>query len=242
MRRVVILAGGTGTRLRPFTTVLPKPLMPIADRPILDIVIRQLARFGFQRITIASGYLSELIEAFFRDGSAYGVHIDYHIERKPLGTAGALASIDSLDSESSFLVMNGDVLTDLDYRELSNAHIASDAMATIATHRKSVEVSLGVMDFDDPAEPTRLTGYTEKPSYHYRVSMGVYCFSKVVLSYVEPDVYLDFPDLILRLLADGKIVRGYPFDGYWMDIGRHEDYEQAADEFEQHRAALLPAE
>jgi NDP-mannose synthase len=238
--RVIILAGGPGTRLRPFTTVLPKPLMPIADRPILDIVVRQLGHQGFDRITIASGYLAELLEAFFRDGSSYGVSIDYHVEREPLGTIGALGLIDGLHSTDPFLVMNGDVLTDLDYRDVVESHISSGATATIATHRRTVEVSLGVMQFDDAGDPLRLTGFVEKPTYHYDVSMGVYCFSPDVLAYIEPNVALDLPGLVDRLLADGRTVRGFPFAGYWMDIGRHEDYQQASDEFEEHRSRLLP--
>ena len=240
--RVVILAGGPGTRLRPFTTVLPKPLMPIGDRPILDIVVRQLRHQGFERITIASGYLAELLEAFFRDGSAYGIPIDYHVEREPLGTVGALALIEGLDSTDAFLVMNGDVLTDLDYRRLVDAHNASGAAATIATHQRTVEVSLGVMQFEDAEDTDRLTGFVEKPTYEYSVSMGVYCFSPEAIRFIEPDVALDLPDLVGRMLADGQVVRGYPFAGYWMDIGRHEDYQQASDEFEEHRSRLLPDE
>ena len=240
MNRAVIFAGGPGTRLRPFTTVLPKPLMPVGDRPILDIVIRQLARHGFERITIASGYLSELIEAFFRDGTNYGVSIDYHIERERLGTVGALGVIENLRAEDAFLVMNGDILTDLDYRAFVDAHLASGAAATIATHKKSVEVSLGVMKFDDSDDPARLTGFIEKPTYHYEVSMGVYCFSNVVLDHVTPDMPLDFPDLVGSLLAQKRSVRGHRFDGYWMDIGRHEDYQEAVEEFEQFRSRLLP--
>jgi NDP-mannose synthase len=240
MNRAVIFAGGPGTRLRPFTTVLPKPLMPVGDRPILDIVITQLARHGFTRITIASGYLSELIEAFFRDGTAYGVAIDYHIERERLGTVGALALIDDLHDEEQFLVMNGDILTDLDYRMFVEAHRDAGVAATIATHQKSVEVSLGVMKFDDPEDATRLTHFIEKPTYHYEVSMGVYCFSREVLEFVERDVPLDFPDLMTTLLANGRTVRGHRFGGYWMDIGRHEDYQDAIDEFEEYRSRLLP--
>ena len=240
MTRAVIFAGGPGTRLRPFTTVLPKPLMPVGDRPILDIVIRQLARHGFGRITIASGYLSELIEAFFRDGASYGIPIDYQIERERLGTVGALALIEDLRVEESFLVMNGDILTDLDYRTFVETHRASGAAATIATHKKSVEVSLGVMKFEDADDDARLTDFIEKPTYHYEVSMGVYCFSREVLDFVEPNVPLDFPDLMRSLLDDGRTVRGYRFDGYWMDIGRHEDYQDAVDEFEQYRSRLLP--
>jgi NDP-sugar pyrophosphorylase family protein len=214
--------------------------MPVGDRPILDIVVRQLKHHGFERITIASGYLSELLEAFFRDGSQYGVSIDYHIERERLGTVGALASIDGLADESAFLVMNGDVLSDIDYTSVFESHRASGAVATIATHERSVQVSLGVMRFEDERDATRLTGYIEKPTYHYRVSMGVYCFAPEALSYVQRGAYLDLPTLIERLITDSKTVRGYPFDGYWMDIGRHEDYEQAIEEFDAHRDQLLP--
>src|SRR6516162_5673913 len=145
MRRAVILAGGLGTRLRPYTTILPKPLMPVGDRPILDIVVRQLAQAQFDRVTIATGYLSELIEAFFGDGSRHGIPIDYYREAVPLGTVGALSLIDGLTE--SFLVMNGDVLTDLDYGALLDRHRTGGQAATIAAHRRHVQISLGVMHF-----------------------------------------------------------------------------------------------
>ena len=151
MRRVIIMAGGEGARLRPYTAVLPKPLMPIGDRPVLDIVIRQLRAAGFGRVTIATGYLAELIEAFFRDGESYGVPIDYFRERKPLGTVGALALLDGLDAP--FLVMNGDVLTDMDYTAMFEHHIASGAAATIASTLRHVNITLGVMEFEDGGAP-----------------------------------------------------------------------------------------
>jgi len=235
----VILAGGLGTRLRPYTTVLPKPLMPVGDRPILDIVIRQLARAGFERITIATGYLAELIEAFFRDGESYGVKIDYFREREPLGTVGALALIEGLHEEH-VLVMNGDVLTDVDYAALLERHRDSEAVATIATKTRHVKISLGVLRFGDDGDPTRLTGYDEKPEIDYTASMGVYCFAPRALSFIEPGERLDFPDLILRLIAAGEVVRAWPSDDYWLDIGRHDDYEQALEEFESVRDRLIP--
>ena len=238
MRRAVILAGGKGTRLRPYTTVLPKPLMPVGDRPILDVVIRQLRARDFDRITISTGYLAELIEAFFRDGSAHGIPVDYVREDEPLGTAGALSLVDGLDED--FLVMNGDVLTDLDYGRLLDDHRASDAVATIATHSRTIEISLGVLAFDDHADDTRLTGYYEKPRIDYEASMGVYCFSPRVLEHVERGKRLDFPDLILRLVAAGETVRAWRSDDFWLDIGRHDDYEQAQEEFERLRHRLLP--
>jgi NDP-mannose synthase len=240
MRRAIIMAGGEGARLRPYTTVLPKPLMPIGDRPVLDIVIRQLRRAKFERITIATGYLAELIEAFFRDGKVYDVPIDYFREREPLGTVGALALVEDLDEP--FLVMNGDVLTDMDYTALFEHHVASGAAVTVAAPRRHVNISLGVMEFGNPATPERLTHYIEKPTLSYEVSMGVYCFAPRVLDHIEPNVRLDFPDLILRLLALGERVNAWRPDVYWLDLGRHDDYEQAMQDFESVRHRLLPGE
>jgi NDP-sugar pyrophosphorylase family protein len=241
MKRAVILAGGEGTRLRPYTTVLPKPLMPIGDRPVLDIVVRQLKRHGFERITIATGYLAELIEAFFRDGESYGIPIDYFREREPLGTVGALALIEGLAGDD-VLVMNGDVLTDIDYGALLERHRAGDAAATIATKQREIQVSLGVLRFADTEDPTRLTGYDEKPKIDYIASMGVYCFAPRALERIVPGERLDFPDLVLRLIAAGEIVRSWESEDYWLDIGRHDDYEQAQEEFESVRERLLPGE
>jgi NDP-sugar pyrophosphorylase family protein len=241
MRRAVILAGGEGVRLRPYTSVLPKPLMPIGDRPVLDIVVRQLKAHGFDRITLATGYLAELIEVFFRDGSAYGIPIDYYREHEPLGTVGALALIDGL-ADDDVLVMNGDVLTDMDYGALLERHRAGDSVATIATKVRNVQVSLGVLRFDDERDSTRLTGYDEKPAIDYTASMGVYCFAPRALAYIDPGERIDFPDLILRLIAAGEVVRSWPSEDYWLDIGRHEDYELAQDEFESVRERLIPPE
>jgi NDP-sugar pyrophosphorylase family protein len=240
MPRAIIMAGGEGTRLRPYTAVLPKPLMPIGDRPVLDIVIRQLRRANFERITIATGYLAELIEAFFRDGKVYDVSIDYFREYAPLGTVGALALIDGLDEP--FLVMNGDVLTDMDYTALLEHHVASGAAVTVAATQRHVNISLGVMEFGDAEAPERLTHYIEKPTLSYEVSMGVYCFAPRVLAHIEPNVRLDFPDLILRLLALGERVEAWRPEAYWLDLGRHDDYEQAMEEFESVRHRLLPGE
>jgi NDP-sugar pyrophosphorylase family protein len=239
LKRAVILAGGEGTRLRPYTTVLPKPLMPIGDRPVLDIVVRQLKAHGIERITMATGYLAELIEAFFRDGSSYGVSIDYYREHEPLGTVGALALIEGL-ADDDVLVMNGDVLTDMDYGALLNRHRESGAAATIATKLRHVQISLGVLRFGEDSDPTRLTGYDEKPAIDFTASMGVYCFAPRALSFIKPGERLDFPDLILRLIAAGEVVRAWPSDDYWLDIGRHEDYEQAQEEFAAVRDRLIP--
>jgi NDP-sugar pyrophosphorylase family protein len=240
MRRAVILAGGLGTRLRPYTTVLPKPLMPVGDRPVLDIVIRQLKAHGFERVTIATGYLAELIEAFFRGGESYEIPIDYFREEQPLGTVGALALIEDLTEP--FLVMNGDVLTDIDYGAFLDDHIASDATATIATTHRDVQISLGVLQFGDDGDITRLTGYIEKPKVAYECSMGVYAFDPAVIEQIDAGKRLDFPELILRLIDAGKVVRAWRSDDYWLDIGRHDDYEQAMEEFERMRDRLIPDE
>jgi NDP-sugar pyrophosphorylase family protein len=226
-------------RLRPYTTVLPKPLMPVGDRPILDVIVRQLRQQGFERLTIVTGHLAELIEAFFGDGERFGIPIDYFREDEPLGTVGALALLDDLDED--FLVMNGDVLTDLPYGEFLAGHSASGAAASIAAHKREVQVSLGVLQFEDGSEPDRLTGYIEKPTYDYEVSMGVYAFSPRAVELIEPNERLDFPDLVLRLVDAGEVVRARRSeDVYWLDIGRHDDYETAMDEFGQMRERLLP--
>ncbi len=238
MRRAVILAGGLGTRLRPYTTVLPKPLMPVGDRPILDVVIRQLARAQFDRVTIATGYLAELIEAFFGNGSRHGIPIDYFREEEPLGTVGALRRIEGLNEH--FLVMNGDVLTDLDYRALLDLHGAGGQALTIAAVRREVQISLGVMHFAAQDDGDLVTGYSEKPTFDFEVSMGVYCFAPRAIDLIGPGERLDFPDLVLRLIAAGESVKAWRSDGYWRDIGRPDDYEQAQDEFEARRHQFLP--
>ncbi len=237
MPRAVILAGGQGTRLRPYTAVLPKPLLPIGDRPVLDIVLHQLSAAGFGRVTVATGYLAELIETVLDHRNTYGVTIDYVREEEPLGTVGPLAMIEGLDEP--FLVMNGDVLTDLDYRKLLSDHVASGAIATIATTTRHIQVTLGVIECGDDTDADRLTGYVEKPRHAYDVSMGIYCFAPSVLEHIEPGVHFDLPDLVLTLIARGKVVRAWRSDDYWVDLGRPEDYERAINEFEEVRDRLL---
>jgi NDP-sugar pyrophosphorylase family protein len=230
----VILAGGKGTRLAPYTVAFPKPLMPLGDVPILEIVVRQLEHFGFDHVTMAVGHLSELIRAFFGDGSKYGLKIDYSREDRPLGTAGPLRRIPDLPE--SFLVMNGDLLTDLDYADLMRRHREQANDATIGVYRKQVKIDLGVLERDGDG---RITDYKEKPTLAYEVSMGVYAFSRGVLEHV-PDAYFDFPDLVLELIRRGRPIRGYAFDGLWLDIGRADDYGKAIETFERERKRFLP--
>lgn len=229
--RAVILAGGKGSRLGPYTTVLPKPLLPIGDRAILDVVIHQLRDLGFDDITLAVGHLAHLVRAVMGDGSKWGVSIDYQEENEPLGTVGPLADIDRLDD--SFLVMNGDVLTTLDYSDLMDLHRESGNLLTIASHRRVVRTDYGVLHVNGEAGRTRtVTGFEEKPEVPYVVSMGVYAMEPRALEYIEQGVNLDVPDLVLRLIDAGEQVGSYLFDGYWLDIGRPQDYERAIAEYE----------
>jgi NDP-sugar pyrophosphorylase family protein len=224
--RAVILAGGKGVRLAPLTEVIPKPLVPLGGMPIMEVVIRQLRAHGFRRITLAVGYLSDLIRAYFQDGAKWGVELDYSYESQPLGTAGPLALIKDLDE--TFLVMNADVLTNLDYQELLRYHRQHGGIATIAAYQREVKIDLGVIIADGDC---RIKDYVEKPTSTHLVSMGIYIFEPGVKDFIPPGAYLDFPDLVKLLLQAGQSVNYHLFSGYWLDIGRHEDYAQAAEGF-----------
>ena len=225
--RAVILAGGEGRRLQPYSTVLPKPLMPVGNAPILETVVKQLERDGFDRLTIAVGYLAQLLEAYFGDGSRFGVTIDYSFEDRPLGTVGPLTLVERPDDD--FLVMNGDILTNLSYARFMAAHKAKGAIASICVYQKDVPISLGVLDL---SENDDVIGYTEKPTHHYIASTGVYCFKPAVIEHIPKGRHFDLPELVLKLIAEGQKVWAYRFDGKWLDIGRPEDYEIATEEFE----------
>ena len=233
--RAVILAGGKGTRLAPYTTILPKPLMPIGDMPILEIVIRQLARHGFDDLTLAVGYLAELLMAYCGDGEKFGVKIGYSREDQPLGTAGPISLVPNLNK--TFLVMNGDLLTTIDYSAMLQYHCERKALATVACYQRDVKIDLGVIKADDD---NWVSDYIEKPTYHYTVSMGIYLFEPEILHYIPKDQRLDLPELVIKLMQDGKKVNVFNFDGYWLDIGRHDDYERAIEEFSQNKEKFLP--
>jgi NDP-mannose synthase len=225
-RRAIVLAGGRGSRLAPYTTVLPKPLMPVGSRPILEILLRQLGAAGLDDVTLAVGHLAHLVRAVVGDGSDQGVTVRYHDEEHALGTAGPLASIPDLDE--TFLMTNGDVLTTLDFRALVSAHEEAGNALTIATHRRSVRADYGVLYTDGAVGPThRVLDYEEKPELHYTVSMGVYVVEPAAVALLAPGQYCDLPDLVLALLADGAAVGSYPYDGYWLDIGREDDFRRA---------------
>ncbi len=233
--KAVILAGGKGTRLAPYTTILPKPLMPIGDMPIIEIVIRQLAQRGFFDISLAVGHLAELLMAYCGDGSKFGVQIKYSREEQPLGTAGPIALIPDLTE--TFLVMNGDLLTTLDYGDMYRYHKRRGAMATLAAYPREVKIDLGVIEFD---EENWVRDYIEKPIYNYHVSTGVYIFEPEVLDYLKPNQRLDLPELVMRLKKNHHPVNVYHFSGHWLDIGRPDDYSLAIQEFNDNRSSFLP--
>ena len=223
-RQAVILAGGKGTRLRPFTATLPKPLVPVGDYPIIEIVLRQLKHFGFKDIIISTGHLAELIEAYCGDGRRWGVKIRYVREDKPLSTAGALKLIRGL--QPRFLTINGDLLTTLDFGKLYDSHRGSDAVVAVCERLRTIDFGVVELDAED-----RLCAYTEKPSHRYLVSMGVNVFDRRVLRHIKPGESLGIPDLIRRITAGNGVVRGFRNKARWLDIGRPEDYETGQELF-----------
>jgi len=232
----VVLAGGRGTRLRPYTTILPKPLVPIGDEfSILEIVLRQLVHRGFGRATLAIGHQGALIQAVVGDGSQWGIEVDYTTENEPLGTIGPLVGIlDRLPEH--FLVLNGDVLTDLDYADVLRDHAQAGGSLTIATYQRQVDVDFGVLQVEGDV----VVGFEEKPKLGYSVSMGVYGLSRGTLASYPVGRPLGFDQLVLDLLGGGKRPHAYHFDGYWLDIGRPDDYDRANQDFATMRATLLP--
>lgn len=234
----VILAGGKGVRLRPYTTALPKPLVPIGDQhAILEIVMRQLAAAGFQSVTLAIGHLGHIIRAYVGNGSQWGLRVGYAVEDSPLGTMGPLLTMQDRLPEH-FLVMNGDILTDLDFAGVLKHHESSGAPLTIATYARQVKIDFGVLTSDSGS----ITGFQEKPSIDYRVSMGVYGVSRSALAKYTPGLPLGFDELVLDLLAAKTPPSAYEFGGYWLDIGRPDDYDRANAEFSTIRPVLMPFE
>ena len=216
--RAVILAGGKGTRLRPFTATLPKPLVPVGDRAILDVVLAQLRKAGVERVTIAVNHLAQLIMAYFGEGGRVGLKIDYSLEDKPLSTIAPLKLIKDLPE--NFFVMNGDVLSDLDFEKFQKFHADNDADITVATYERDSKIDFGVLQVD---ANRGIVGFEEKPSYHFSVSMGVYLVNRRLLEIVPDDTAFGFDDLMLACIAQGRRALSFPHSGYWLDIGRPDD-------------------
>ena len=228
--RAVILAGGQGTRLRPYTSILPKPLMPIGDRSILEVVIQQLRDCGIVDVTLCVGYLSHLIRAVFDSRADSTTAIRYVQEEDALGTAGPLRLVDGLDD--TFVVMNGDVLTTLDFAELIRYHKQQRNAVTIATRDRQIKIDYGVLHLASKVKNARITAFEEKPEVTSTVSMGIYVIEPWVLELIPKRRRFDFPDLIQLLLRQEHPVGAYRYDGMWFDIGRHEDYEEAVEAWE----------
>ncbi|PWK72885.1 sugar phosphate nucleotidyltransferase [Aminobacter sp. AP02] len=225
MTRAVILAGGRGTRLRPYTISLPKPLMPIVDQPILEIIIRQLVKAGFDRVTLAVNHQADILRAYFGDGSKWGVNIDYSLETEALGTMGPLKLISDLPDD--FLIMNGDILSDIDYAAFYGEHVDNHRLFSISAANRIQQIDYGVLQVKED----RLSSFEEKPSIPYLVSMGVYCMNRSILDRIPSGRPYGFDHLVLDMLASNLDATVRPHEGYWLDIGRPDDYQRAIDEW-----------
>ena len=221
--KAVILAGGKGTRLKPYSTIIPKPIVPVGDRAILEILIGRLKKFGITDLTICVNHLAELIMAYFGKGEKLGVNIKYSIEEKPLGTVAPIKLIKRLPE--NFIVMNGDLLTDLNFKEFYKKHLENNALMTIATYKRNSKIDFGVIDIDEGRSIVK--GFKEKPEYRLDVSMGVYILNRKVLENIPLNKKFGFDDLVLKMLQKGQEIKVYPYKGYWLDIGRPDDYEKA---------------
>ena len=224
--QAVILAGGKGRRLRPYTTVLPKPMMPIGEKPILGIIIEKLAQSGITDVIITVGYLAGIIQAYFGDGKKFGVNITYFVEKEPLGTAGCLSVIEDLQDE--FIVMNGDIFTSLDFNDLVAYHRRMGNPVTICSYKKEIQLTLGVLELAG----STVQDYIEKPRYTFDVSTGMYAMNRKVVGHIPKNQYFDFPTLIKRLIVAKEPISVYAFEGEWYDIGREEDYRAILEKFD----------
>ncbi|MCX6284549.1 MAG: sugar phosphate nucleotidyltransferase [Bacteroidetes bacterium] len=226
--KAVILAGGKGTRLKPYTTVIPKPLVPVGEKAIIDILIARLVKCGVDEVTICLNHFAEIIMAYLGNGSKFGLKINYSLEEEPLGTVAPIKLIENLPDD--FLVMNGDLLTDLDFRELYSKHTVQKALLTVSTYHRTTKIDFGVLELDK--DDNKVTGFREKPEYSFNVSMGVYAMNRKVLEYVPKNKPFGFDNLMLSLLEKQIPVNVFPYSGYWLDIGRPDDYEKANEDLQ----------
>jgi NDP-mannose synthase len=234
----VLLAGGRGTRLKPYTTFIPKPLMPIGDLPIIEVILLQLKHAGIETVTIAVGHMAQLLQAFVGDGSRFGLEITYSSEESPLGTAGPLGQIrEKMKSYDAVICMNGDVLTTLDYGVAIDAHFESGAEATICLNRRKVDIDFGVVESDKDGH---LVAYKEKPTLFYDVSMGINILSPQAIARIPLGKFYNIPDLMIDIKESGATVNCHRQDCYWLDIGRVEDYSTACEIFESRKGEFVP--
>ncbi len=238
-KQAIILAGGMGTRLKPYTTTFPKALVPLGDMPVLELVLRQLKHHGFTNITLAVGHLAQLIQAYFGTGEKLGLSITYSHEDKPMGTAGPIKMLEDT-LHDNFLVMNADIVSDIDYGNVFDTHINDtfNPLATVAVHRRTSKIDFGIIDYDSN---NAIQNFTEKPVYEHSVSMGIYMFNKAICEHIPEDTFYGFDQLMKHLIQQQLPLKAHPFNGYWLDIGRVDDYEMAVNDFQNKREQLLPS-
>ena len=229
--KAIILAGGKGTRLKPYTTVIPKPLVPVGETAIIEILINRLRRHGIEEVDVCLGHFSEIIMAFLGDGSKWGIKIRYSVETKPLGTVAPIKLLSDLPE--NFLVMNGDLLTNLDFKELYDTHLKNDSLLTVSTYQRTGKIDFGVIETETHTD--KVIGFREKPEYNFEVSMGVYAMNRKILDLIPNDQPFGFDDLMMTLLREKKPISIYRFNGYWLDIGRPDDYEKANEDVDKVR-------
>jgi NDP-mannose synthase len=222
----VILAGGKGTRLHPYTFTIPKPLLPVGDVPIIEVLLHQLRNSGFGRVILTLGHMAPIFTASLGDGTRFGLSLEYAYEDEPLGTAGPLRELQGLADD--FLVMNGDILTTLSFAELMEAHRGGGAAATIAVSHREVQIDYGVVVSTEEGD---LSDYVEKPTIPYEVSMGVNVLNRRAIGFIPEKERFDIPELMVALKAAGERVLCHRTDCYWQDIGRFDDYQQASLDF-----------
>ena len=226
--KAVIMAGGKGTRLKPYTTSIPKPLVPVGDKAIIEILLNRLKKNGVNEVFICLNHFAEMITAFLGNGNKFGLKINYSLEDRPLSTVAPLKLITNLPED--FLVMNGDLLTDLDFSKLFQYHLQDSSLLTVATYSRAAKIDFGVIEID-PATNTA-SGFREKPEYRFDVSMGVYAMNQKILNFVPDNEPFGFDHLMLKLLETRQRISVFPYNGYWLDIGRPEDYEKANEDIQ----------
>src|SRR5258708_207028 len=231
--KAVLIAGGKGTRLYPYTAIFPKPLVPVGDKPILEILIRRLKLYGFDDLTLCVGHLSYLIKSYFADGKNLGVKINYSQEEKVLGTVAQLSLLKGLPK--TFLVANGDLLTDANFKKMLTKHKKEKAVLTVGVYKRHEKIELGVLEIKKGV----ITAYKEKPEFDFSVSAGVYIFDKKAIKYIPKNEYFDFPSLVNKLLEKGQKVIPFEIDGYWLDIGRPDDYQKAIEKYTNEKKLFL---
>jgi NDP-sugar pyrophosphorylase family protein len=234
--KAIVMAGGKGSRLHPYSALFPKPLMPVGEMPVLELLLRQLKQAGVEEAFLAVNHLRHLIEAFFGDGSRMGLRLRYTVEDKPLGTAGPIGAVlDQLGKQ--FVMTNGDLLTTLDISTMIRFHREHEADATMGVYPREVKIEFGLVDVDSQM---RLLDYREKPSYRHLVSMGIYVLNAAaVRGYIEPNTHLDMPDLLQKLVRAGREVRCFQAECFWLDIGSPQDFARAQEIYAENPQVFL---